>query len=288
MPKSKVSAPKTIQLDVDKEKKKKSKAKSTSSGGGSVSVSGSKKKGGSTQQKPRQSLDPIREQLRVLVDEANARVKELQDVGATSIALEEAVRSRLKSWGEDEPMFRADLPRMRDIKRELARTQAFLTDYTSTPEGAVAFVGGLTHERGLFGGQWRQKGMAGYNEDVVSKEDADLVFDVYHRAIEQAGGWERVIGYFRANNSGFIDYGSEELVNMVYDMVLNQPNMSEEDLIAQTYNYIEDMIDLYERIAEKQQAGVDYGEIVSDPDRDVRIARWKWQVERERRRNESK
>ena len=192
----------------------------------------------------------------------------------------------MESWGEDQPMFRADLARSRDIKRELARTQAFLTDYTSTVPGASAFSSGLTHESGLFGGQWRQRGMAGYNEDVVSKEDADLTFDVYHRAIEQAGGWERVIGYFRAYNNGLISYGSEELINMVYDMVLNQPYASEEDLISQTYNYIEDMVSLYESMAEKQQAGIDYGEIVSDPDREARIARWRWQVERERRKNE--
>lgn len=290
MPKSNISkgVGQPIELDINKKKSKKAKQQSSSKTGSSLSKgSGGKKSEAkkSNRRKPH-SLDPIREQLQVLVDEANARVADLMAAGASSKALEEARRSRLESWGEDQPMFRADLARSRDIKRELARTQAFLTDYTSTVPGASAFSSGLTHESGLFGGQWRQKGMAGYNEDIVSKEDADLTFDIYHRAIEQAGGWERVIGYFRAYNNGLISYGSEELINMVYDMVLNQPYASEEDLISQTYNYIEDMINLYESMAEKQQAGVDYGEIVSDPDREARIARWRWQVERERRKNE--
>lgn len=290
MPKSKVSKglgqPTTIQLD-SSDKKKKSKVKSSkSSRSGSVAGGGSSKSKDKKNYHKPHSLDPIREQLQVLVDEANSRVADLVAAGVSSKALEEARRSRLESWGEDHPMFRADLARSRDIKRELARTQAFLTDYTSTVPGARNFADGLTHESGLFGGQWRQKGMDGYNEDVVSKEDADLTFDVYHRAIEQAGGWERVIGYFRAHNSGLISYGSEELINMVYDMVLNQPYASEEDLISQTYNYIEDMINLYDSMVDKQRAGVDYGEIVDDPDREARIARWRWQVERERRKNE--
>lgn len=290
MPKSKVSnklVGQPIQLDTTTSKKKKTKAPKSSIGssgtGGSTHGGSSKKK--SNYRKPH-SLDPLREQLQVLVDEANARVKELQDAGIQSKALDEAIRSRLKSWGEDQPMFRADLPRSRDIKRELSRAQAFLTDYTSTVEGAEAFSGGLTHERGLFGGQWRKLGMDGYNEDVVSKEDADLTFSVYHRAVEMAGGWERVIGYFRANNNGLIDYGSEQLINMIYDMVLNQRSADEGVLLEQTYNYIEDMIQLYEDLSAKQRAGVDYGELVEDPDREARIARWRYQVEREKRRNE--
>ena len=286
MPKSKVSnnlGGQPIQFDT-KSSKKSPKASAGSSGGGGSTHGGSSKKK-SNYKKPH-SLDPLREQLQVLVDEANARVKELQDAKLQSKALDEAIRSRLKSWGEDYPMFRADLPRTRDIKRELSRAQAFLTDYTSTVEGAKAFSGGLTHESGLFGGQWRKVGMDGYNEDVVSKEDADLTFSVYHRAVEMAGGWERVIGYFRANNNGLIDYGSEQLINMIYDMVLNQREADEGVLLEQTYNYIEDMIHLYEDLSAKQRAGVDYGELVEDPDREARIARWRYQVEREKRRNE--
>lgn len=270
-----------IKLEGDKKKKAKKVSAKGSSSGVSASGSSGKKK---NYRKPH-SLDPLREQLRVLTDEANARVKELTTAGVYSKALDEAQRSQAPSHRDDKLLFSADQSRSRDIKRELARTQAFLTDFTSTVYGAQNFVGGLTHEAGLFGGQWRKQGMDGYNEDVVSKEDADLTFSVYHRAIEMAGGWERVIGYFRANNTGLIDYGSEQLINMVYDMVLNMPNADEETLITQVYDYINNMVDLYEDLAKTQRAGVDYGELVNDPDREARIARWRWQVERERYRN---
>lgn len=288
------------------EKKKPKKLKSTGqssdySGKQSTGKKGKSKGKGTTtkattgstprQSSPRRSLDPIREQLQIMVDEANARVEELTKSNMPSRALEEARRTRLKSWGEDAPMFRADLARMRDLKREFARAQTFLADYTSKAEGAENFAKELGSTP--FGGQFYAEYGVGYDPNVVEAGDASKVFEIYRRVLEQGGGWERVIGHLRAINAGPASYGSEQLINSIYDMVQNiqmpytaglTPKEQEEDFIQEltfrAYAQVESMIQMYDKMAEMQVSGENYG-ILGDQFDKEKYDRWKWKMMKE-------
>ena len=230
----------------------------------------------------RQSLQPLREQLALLTNEANARVAALSNKGIQSRAVQEAIRTQAPSRRNDEGvLFEANLPRKRDLARELARVQAFLSDYTSTEQGAYAYTSEV--ESGLFGGQWRQNGGPGYDTDKVSKETGERVFDLYHRTLEAGGGWERVIGFFRAHNIGKAQFGSENLINAIYDMVENQ-GMSDESILMRTQDIIESMKEGYEKMAQIERAGLDYG-IIDDSGYFDRINYWKWRVAREGYKN---
>lgn len=241
----------------------------------------------------KRTLDPLREQLAVLTAKANEMYA--QQVGIDSRASVEAKRSlnkagreRFEKTGE---LFDPNQKSSKALNRELARVMAFLTDYTSEVEGGVAE---RTHERGLFGGQWRAKGYAGYDEEHVNKEDADMVFDIYHRLLEQEGGWQRVVGYFKAVNPGIIDYGSENIINAIYDMVQNRdeiwtpPGMDVEGaILAKAVDMVETMIESYMQISILQRSGRDYGNIEEDPEDAERRRRvYEWQLSREKYKEE--
>ena len=162
---------------------------------------------------------------------------------------------------------------------------------------ARMYEGGLAekeHDRGLFGGQWRKMGYAGYDEQNVSKADADMVFDIYHRLLEQEGGWQRVMGYFKAVNPGIIEYGSEQLINSIYDMVLNknefepEPGMDAEGaILARAIDLVETMISSYMQLAVLQRSGADYGNVEDDPEGAERRRRvYEWQLAREKYRKD--
>lgn len=229
----------------------------------------------------RRSLAPLRQQLEVLTSEANRRAEELIRTGAASRALYEAQRTVSKHNRDEGVLFSSSQPRMRDINRELARVQAFLSDYTSFSSGAEDFSYGLTH--GLFGAQWRKDGGEGYDPNRVRKEDADLTFKVYHEVLERGGGWERVIGYLRAYNNSLIEYGSENLINAIYDMVTNFSGPDVEDIaVNRASEMVESMIEAYDKMSKMQQSGIDYGYLNIDSDYERRQKYWQWKIERER------
>lgn len=243
----------------------------------------------------KRTLDPMREQLAVLTKKANEMYNRQRTTTEMSRAALEAERTMnaegKRHFNETFEPFNANQKTSKGINRELSRVMAFLTDYTSEIEGGMAEN---THERGLFGGQWRKMGYAGYDESKVTKEDADMVFDIYHRLLEQEGGWQRVVGYFKAVNPGIIDYGSENIINAIYDMVQNQdeiwapPGMDKEGaILAKAVDMVETMIDSYMNIAMLQRSGKDYGNIEDDPEDAERRRRvYEWQLAREKYRRE--
>lgn len=245
--------------------------------------------------KLRKSLNPMREKLRELTSIANQRVKELQQTGMESKALDAAEKTQRKVHRETGVLFTSNVKSTRELNRELARVQAFLTDYTSTVEGAKNFFGGLTHEL-YFGGQYRADGGYGANPDFVSKEQADLIFEIYHKMLEYEGGWERVIGYLKALYPSFSDYGSEQLINAIYDMTENlgvddmrrdrsDYNLDSEDLtdyyVEKAAKLFEEMKSTYEHVASVQQYGEEFGYLEPDNERKSRMRLWEWKVERD-------
>ena len=239
------------------------------------------------------SLNPLRAELNVLTSQANALVAELRASGYAedSRALAEAERTAIRFHTEDQ-LFTANLPRSRDIGRELARVREFLTDTTSTVEGTQRELYGLNQS--LFGGQYRADGGYGANPAFVTKEQAERVYEVYKKALETQGGYQRVMGWLRAKYNGLQDYGSENIINAIYNMVTNTSDnaiaaampdwksrggITEEDRIdywaLKASDMISDMIEEAQRISDLQQMGLDYG-ILPSKDKEERLKTQIW------------
>lgn len=244
----------------------------------------------------KRTLDPLRDQLNVLVEQANNMYIEQRELGINSRAAMEAERTLNKAGKEHFQKtfmpFNSDLHSQREIKRELSRVMNFLSDYTSTTEGGVVEA---RQASGLFGGQWRKMGMAGYDEEHVTKAEADMVFDIYHRLLEDQGGWQRLFGYFKAVNPGIIDYGSDQLINAIYEMVQNQDSiyvpedMDVEGAIrARANDIVNNMIDNYMKISLLQRSGTDYGAIEDPEDAKRRKAIYEWGLKREKYKEDIK
>lgn len=261
--------------------KKVQKKKPGSTQGAKKEESTSAKKTYAERKHQREKLSQHRAQLQVLVDEANARVDRLAGMKRVeSRALEEARRTVPESRKSDN-LFTADLRTEGQINRELSRVMTFLGDYTSLARGAENFTENLI-SAGLFGGQYRANGGSGYNEDVVDPEVGDKVFDIYHRVLEVEGGWSRVMGYFKANSGGLVEYGSENLINAIYDMVENfgTSDKATGKIIKRATKMIDDMVQSYQEMATRQRSGVDYGFLGSDENSEERRAQWEWEMER--------
>lgn len=226
-------------------------------------------------------LEHYREQLATLVNTANTRVQDLANTDFTSRALDAARQSLPESRDSNGELFTANLRTEKQIKRELSRVMTFLNDPTSLSTGAERFTEDLT-AAGLFGGQYRANGGPGYNTDEVSQEVGEQVFDLYGRVLAQEGGWERVMGYFKANSGGLIEYGSENLINAIYEMTvqLGTSDSAQEEIINRATAMIDDMINSYQEMATKQRAGVDYGLIGFDETANDRRHHWQWNMER--------
>lgn len=284
-----------LQIKASDSKKKNKKSRASSE---PIKLKKGRKKSGSTPETKEKHkrevkvkpLDPLREQLNVLVQQANARATEIIDRGLQSRALEEAKRSlkRMPTRVDDDVLFRSDLASRAQINRELARVHTFLNDYTSTVPGANDFQTKLTDYKGAFGGQWEAEYGRRYDINRISEDKAKVAFDIYRRVVERAGGWERAVGIFQGKES-LIGYGSENLIIAIYDMVENIPVggnignvkiMNEEDkrdfIVNRGYDIIDAGIKAYEEMASKQVADYDYGIVFDDEDTKARRAWFAW------------
>ena len=233
----------------------------------------------------RKSLNPLRERLNVLTTQANQLVLELKEAGVSeqSRALFEARRTAIRFHSEEEgQLFTSNLPSSRDIGREMARVEQFLNDITSSPAGIKKDM--VESAQHLFGGQYRLNGGYGANPDYVDEDTANRVFEIYHKALEAQGGYERVMGWLKTNYSGLADYGSENLINAIYDMVVEDGDFASgsvkesvliDDYAMKASMLIEDMITESKQMAELQQLGEDYG-ILSSSQKDQRLKTEIW------------
>ena len=215
----------------------------------------------------RRKLDPLREQLGLLVDQANKRVRDLEKSGIKSRALEEAKRSfnRLTSRKGEEDYFRANLKTRQQINREFARVQTFMADYTSTPEGAENIISNIRNLKGAFGGQWFESTGENYDTTRVDKDIAKEAFEFYRLTLEQAGGWERAIGIIQGSET-LAGYGSENLIIAIYDMVANarEDKFDYSKIISTARDIIETGSKNYATNAAKQISDEDYNLIFND------------------------
>lgn len=222
------------------------------------------------------TLNPLREQLQVLVRQANERAQMLIEYNLPSRALMEAQRSwaRQTSRAGDETLFKSDLKRRTQIEREFARVHAFLNDYTSTVEGAKDFTTDISRLTGQFGSKWNSAGTGqNYNTDIIDEKIASKAFELYRKVIERAGGWERAVGMLKGKES-LIGYGSENLIANIYDMVENE--MDDDLIINIASEQIEAGLEAYEEMASKQRADYDYGVVFDDEDTKARKEFYMW------------
>lgn len=228
-----------------------------------------------------EKLQHYREQLNVLTERANARVENIVNNGYQSRALDAALASKPDSRTSTDPLFKSDLRTEAQIKRELARTMAFLSDPTSLSQGAENFTEDFS-AKGLFGGQYRALNGKGYSDDV-DEVIGEATLDLYHKILAQAGGWERVIGYMRANSGGLVEYGSENLINAVYDMVVQMgtTDRAQEAIIARGKELVDQMVKDYQEMAVKQRSGTDYGFLGFDEKSDEMREYWQWRMNKE-------
>lgn len=228
--------------------------------------------------KSRVSLNPLRDQLKVLVDQANARANAINNQGLVSRAVQEAQRTLKKQSKrvDDNQLFRSDLKTRREINREFARVQSFLGDYTSTVTGAQNFdseLKSLTDLKGAFGGKWKATTGENYDTSRIDKTIATETFEIYRRVTEAAGGWERAVGLFQGKES-LIGYGSETLITNIYNMLVNHEDE------ANIYNIARDMIETgvknYADMAKKQVSDYDYGIVFDDEEAQARRNYYNW------------
>lgn len=226
-----------------------------------------------TDKQIKRSLDPLRDQLRTLVNQANKRALDLMIAGKASRALEEARRSwlKLRSRRDDDELFKADLKTRKQINRELARVHSFLNDYTSTLQGAED----LTTDMNRLKGSWKtdEDNPYGIRDEEITKK----TFELYRRVVEAAGGWERAVGLIQGKES-LIGYGSENLINNIYDMVEN--NYDEGDIISIALEQVESGIRAYEEMAAKQVSDYDYGIVFDDETAKERRQFYMWRRNR--------
>lgn len=212
----------------------------------------------------RRSLNPLRDQLNVLVNQANRRAEALIKSGVPSRALAEAQRTlrRQPTRLDDDTLFKSDLKSRRQINRELARVHSFLNDYTSTIEGAKNITDtSLSYLKGAFGGEWLATTGEHFDTSRIDKDVAKEAFELYRLTIEASGGWERAVGIFQGKES-LIGYGSENVINAIYDMKLN--GYSDEDILNNALDMINEGHSAYEQMAKLQVEDYDYGVIFDD------------------------
>ncbi len=220
----------------------------------------------------RVSLDPLREELKVLTDMANERAQKLIESGKNSRALLEAQRTLAAQWtrSQDE-LFSSNLKTRPQIYREFARVHEFLNDYTSTVEGAGNFETDLNR----WTGKWRDD----YGEqDLVLRSNT---FEIYRKVIETAGGWERAVGLLQGKEK-LTGFGSENLINNIYDMLEN--NFSEESIKEIALRQIQAGADTYAQMAKNQRLNYDYGIVFDDDSVTARRAFFSWRFDNRKKK----
>jgi hypothetical protein len=269
------ASPVTPKTDL-KPKKKSSKPKSQSNKKSKADTSGSIKpeaKFNSPQgiQKKGRSLEPLREKLRPMVDEANKRFSQLITAGMYSHAIDSAIRSvsarrrdEFEKGESSNQFFSIEGKNYRELRTELARVQEFINDPTSTILGAKLDVSRLA----IF----YEGGKAFATEE--SRREADINEQYARWAFAAYREIERNAPNLIYEEGG---YGSDNLINVVYQAVVDLPDYikaayftkrkDEDDPVTSfvTHDIIEA---LYNRSIERQNfAQMDRAE--NSPDSDI-------------------
>lgn len=197
----------------------------------------------------RKYLAKMREDLRPLVEEANRLYSELKSVGATgedNAAIAEAEYSLTKSKERtSEDMFSVDdKHRFRDIRREAARLEKFLSSAQSSVsvyQYEKPAMEAMNKYNITFKNQHERFVKTGNRFTGVDQERMKFAAKIYRRLEES-----------HANIYGAGGYGSDPLINLIYDAVERyNPYMSEDamdDLELEVLNMGHDVLNEHQRL----------------------------------------
>ena len=185
------------------------------------------------------NLDVIRDQYKALQAQANARISQLREAGVENFsrAYNDAVAkygAYRTDYNEDFRFDVYDTKRFREIKREVSLMEKFLNDETSKLDVIQLNLAKEKYE-GAFSGKWYEKYGVTYDKSRVSEDEAKVAFSIYRRLEESGISYQTMLG-----RSG---YGSENLIMLIYDMVV-QEGVTE---------YNEDNIEYWDRYGNVRQ-----------------------------------
>lgn len=170
--------------------------------------------------KVHKTLQPLRNELQLLANEANKRVSQLT---GNSIPLMEARRTLPKSRKNAKELFTGNIRNYKDIQKEYARVNTFLSDWRSTKEGDKYYqeeMQGLKKYEGAFGGKWLKKYGETYDISRIDENLATQAFELYHRLTEEYGE-DRARMLWNKDTNSKISYGSENMIIALYDKIEN-------------------------------------------------------------------
>lgn len=148
-------------------------------------------------------LDRLRDKYSSVISEANQRWELIENEGLRSMAVSRALDEN------GSPYFSIDLQdNESDIIKEVTRANVFLSDQTSTIEGARLYTAEIGAERfrGKFGKEWatKENNNRTFDTSTIDEEYAKEVFKSYRMLEETKQGL-------------IMAYGSENLIIAMYD-----------------------------------------------------------------------
>ena len=212
--------------------------------------------GSSSTRKKIVNLDILRENLGELASTANERASQLSPENQ---AIKEAVRTLPKSRRGSNELFSGNIRTIKEMRKEYARIQAFLSDWRTTEEGETFY--NTEKYKGAFGGQWLKKYGETFDKSRVTEDLAIRAFQLYDRLVEEYQSEDRARMLWNKDSS-LISYGSENMIIAIYDMLardISDERVFEEARRRMDVNYLE-LQGMKQRSAQK----FDYGQIDLD------------------------
>lgn len=168
------------------------------------------------QKREKETVNQLKLRLQPVIDEANERWAVLDNLGLRSLAISRALEESDSQWGFEI----SQLTTRESILTEATRARVFLSDKTSTPEGADLYTQQESYKQyaGQFGGKyhnWENK-FKNYNINVIDEDTARVAFKAY-RALEESEA------------ARIIEYGSENTIIAMYDMAIKMGYNDAED-----------------------------------------------------------
>ena len=122
------------------------------------------------QKREKETVNQLKLRLQPVIDEANERWAVLDNSGLRSLAISRALEESDSQWGFDI----SQLTTRESILTEATRARVFLSDKTSTPEGADLYTQQESYKQyaGQFGGKyhnWENK-FKNYNINVIDED----------------------------------------------------------------------------------------------------------------------
>ena len=170
-------------------------------------------------------LQPIRDNLQVLVDRANFMVSQLMDAGLENSPALIYARETLK--GDAEQLFSvADKHRYRELRREAARLDSFLSEAESQVKiaNATEYALKATQDYGLsFHRQAENLARTGFRFGTADEERVKFAAEIFRRIKEDP---DNVLAFAKGSDR----FNSDTVFNMIYAITEDyDPNSSDED-----------------------------------------------------------